>query len=597
MFDNRYRLVARAGSGGFADVWRAEDTLRNDRVVALKIYTRLDDDGIKQMSLEYNETEYIQHPNLLTGNHFAAVGNIPYMEMRYCDGGSLAKRVGSMDSGEIRNVLHDVLSGLAYLHLQGIVHQDIKPENILHDSTHNVYMLADFGISGKSRTRLSKSVQRDSNSVSMTLAYAPPEKFSSNPVDREPSTKGDIFSLGVTLYELVTGTLPFEQPVNTGERMLNCEGNVKVYFDNIADPTLRQMAQRCIQYRKENRPTAEELLTMLDGKTEPQPEPHQSGGNNTVHLNDTSVTEQHNSAPKNKPDSKWLYIAIAAVAILVAVVHFSRKPKPEPVIIDMVADSTIVDTELQEREELSRQQQELEHQRQQQARQQQELEQQRQQQARQQQELERQRQQQEPHRYTQQELSEIYNKGVKYYNAKQYGLAAEQYRIAAEQGYAKAQCELGYLYDNGWGVPQDWTEAVKWYRLSANQGNKYAQDNLGLMYENGRGVTQDYAEAMRWYRKAADQGHANAQNHIGNLYYNGKGVTKDYYEAVRWYQKAAAQGNMYSQYNLGWCYQYGQGVTADPDEARRWYQKAADQGYETAKKQLRSLEPSVEGWG
>ena len=279
IFDNRYRLVKRAGSGGFADVWRVEDTLRKNKVVALKIYTRLDEEGIKAMSEEYNETEDIQHPNLLTGNHFAAVGNIPYMEMRYCDGGSLASRVGNMSNDELRHMLRDVCTGLSYLHAEGMVHQDIKPENILLDTKHNRYMLADFGISGKSRSRLSKSAKMASDLVAMTAAYAPPEKLSANRIDREPSTRGDIFSLGVTLYELATGNLPVDLPQSTGQLLLISQGRQPLDFDNIADPQLRQIAKRCMSYRKEDRPTAEEVLAMLDSRgTKPQFK-HESTGN------------------------------------------------------------------------------------------------------------------------------------------------------------------------------------------------------------------------------------------------------------------------------------------------------------------------------
>ncbi|MSP33056.1 MAG: sel1 repeat family protein, partial [Pseudolabrys sp.] len=63
-------------------------------------------------------------------------------------------------------------------------------------------------------------------------------------------------------------------------------------------------------------------------------------------------------------------------------------------------------------------------------------------------------------------------------------------------------------------MPQDYAQAVKWYRLAADQGNAKAQSNLGLMYDNGQGVPQNYAEAMRWYRLAADQGLAEAQSNL-----------------------------------------------------------------------------------
>ena len=79
---------------------------------------------------------------------------------------------------------------------------------------------------------------------------------------------------------------------------------------------------------------------------------------------------------------------------------------------------------------------------------------------------------------------------------------------------------------------------MRWYRKAADQGNADAQDNVGWLYQHGWGVAQDYAEAMRWYRKAADQGDARAQANIGELYQHGWGVAKNYAEATRWFDKA-----------------------------------------------------------
>ena len=101
---------------------------------------------------------------------------------------------------------------------------------------------------------------------------------------------------------------------------------------------------------------------------------------------------------------------------------------------------------------------------------------------------------------------EANKKGNEYRKLKDHKEAVKWYRIAADQGYANGQCNLGYMYSNGYGVPQDKTEAVKWYRKAADQGQINAQFNLGLMYEKGNGVTKDYAEAVKWYRKAAEQG-------------------------------------------------------------------------------------------
>ena len=71
---------------------------------------------------------------------------------------------------------------------------------------------------------------------------------------------------------------------------------------------------------------------------------------------------------------------------------------------------------------------------------------------------------------------------------------------------AEAQNNLGYAYEKGEGVEQDYAQAVFWYRKAAEQGYAMAQNNMGIMYDNGRGVDQDYDQAVNWYRKAAEQG-------------------------------------------------------------------------------------------
>ncbi len=80
----------------------------------------------------------------------------------------------------------------------------------------------------------------------------------------------------------------------------------------------------------------------------------------------------------------------------------------------------------------------------------------------------------------------------------------------------------------------DYDTALRLWRPLADLGNVSAQFNLGLMYKNGEGVPQDYAKALKWYRKAADQGNAGAQTNLGLMYENGEGVPQDYVEAHKW---------------------------------------------------------------
>ena len=138
---------------------------------------------------------------------------------------------------------------------------------------------------------------------------------------------------------------------------------------------------------------------------------------------------------------------------------------------------------------------------------------------------------------------DAFNRGLGYYEKKDFKKAVEWYRKSAEQGNAKAQHNLGVCYNNGEGVEQDKEEAVKWYRKAAEQGNADAQLNLGIMYFIGDGVKEDDAEAVKWYRKAAEQGNAKAQAELGMMYEHGWGVAEDGSEAMRWYRKAAEQGD------------------------------------------------------
>jgi hypothetical protein len=122
-----------------------------------------------------------------------------------------------------------------------------------------------------------------------------------------------------------------------------------------------------------------------------------------------------------------------------------------------------------------------------------------------------------------------------------YATAFKDILPLAEAGDARAQFNLGLLYAQGLGVPQNYAEAAKWYRLAANQGVAEAQFNLGVLYHHGIGVPQNYAEAAKWYRLAANQGDAVAQYNLGDLYAHGHGVPQNYAEAYFWFDLAAAR--------------------------------------------------------
>jgi TPR repeat protein len=136
-----------------------------------------------------------------------------------------------------------------------------------------------------------------------------------------------------------------------------------------------------------------------------------------------------------------------------------------------------------------------------------------------------------------------YKAGEDAYNRGDYATALREWRPLAELGIAPAQFNLGLLYANGQGVPQDYVQARQWYEKAAIQGDALAQLNLGVIYGNGKGVPEDYQLALYWFRLSANQGNAMAQTKLGLMYERGNGVPQDVVLAQKWYILGAANGD------------------------------------------------------
>lgn len=165
--------------------------------------------------------------------------------------------------------------------------------------------------------------------------------------------------------------------------------------------------------------------------------------------------------------------------------------------------------------------------------------------------------------------------------------AATIYRTLAEAGDAKAQYNLGLMYNRGEGVPQDTQQAIRWYRQSAENGFVEAQYALGVIYFKNELVPFDYAESIRWYRMAAAQGHARSQLNLGVAYLRGEAVPQSYDEALKWYRLAAAQQESDAQYGLGLLYFGGDGVAQDLPAAHMWLALSAASAADEPRKQYK----------
>jgi formylglycine-generating enzyme required for sulfatase activity len=254
IFAGRYRLLQHIGTGGFSVVWKAADQMAEDAIVAIKIYSPdkgMDEFGLKQFRKEYSIVLHLNHPGLLTARHFDIHEGHPYLVLPYCEGGSLHRRLlehGPMTEREIAVFISQVAQSLAYLHNKDIIHQDIKPDNVLIDSEGN-YLLTDFGISSRLRSTLRKSTN---TGKALTVAYAPPERFIGK---MEAGKEGDIFSLGVVIFELASGDVPW---MGAGGVILKADSPLPELPEGYSKGLERWM-QACLSYDPSQRPTAEQL--------------------------------------------------------------------------------------------------------------------------------------------------------------------------------------------------------------------------------------------------------------------------------------------------------------------------------------------------
>lgn len=162
---------------------------------------------------------------------------------------------------------------------------------------------------------------------------------------------------------------------------------------------------------------------------------------------------------------------------------------------------------------------------------------------------------------------------------KDYTKAFESAQTDAQRGNAKAQGDLGLMYEKGLGIDQDDKKAVYWLTKAARKGDADSENNLGFMFFQGKGVIQDYAQALQWFQKAADQGLASAQSNLGLLYGAGLGVPKDYVKALSFYQKAADQDDLDSQVNLGMMYSLGEGTAQNYGMSYFWFYRALQHAF------------------
>jgi eukaryotic-like serine/threonine-protein kinase len=215
VLSGRYRLEAKLGSGGMSTVYLARDTTL-DRPVAVKVMHREmseQADQLERFRQEARAVAKLSHPNVVSVIDAGEDGGYPYIVFEYVEGETLKariNRIGALDTQEALAYAIEIARGLTVAHARNMVHRDIKPQNVLIDNEGRA-KLTDFGIS----RQLEQDGMTATGRVLGTTDYVAPEQAMGRGADQ----RSDIYSLGVVLFEMLTGGVPFEADSQVGVAM------------------------------------------------------------------------------------------------------------------------------------------------------------------------------------------------------------------------------------------------------------------------------------------------------------------------------------------------------------------------------------------
>ena len=246
----RYRIVAMLGRGGMGEVYRADDLLLEQQV-ALKFLPEAVAQHPEALSRFRNEVRLarqVSHRNVCRVYDFGEADGYCFLSMEYVDGedlGSLLHRIGRLPSDKALEISRKVCAGLAAAHEKGILHRDLKPGNVMLDREGQV-ILTDFGLAGIAGEIEGDEVRHG------TPAYMAPEQLAGE----EVSVQSDIYSLGLVLYEIFTGKLPFESKT-LADLVQAQKTSAPVSPSTLVrdlDPVIERVILRCLQPRPNQRP-------------------------------------------------------------------------------------------------------------------------------------------------------------------------------------------------------------------------------------------------------------------------------------------------------------------------------------------------------
>jgi eukaryotic-like serine/threonine-protein kinase len=243
VIDGRYRVAARLGSGGMADVYLAQDTLLGRQVALKLLHHRFaeDQEFVERFRREASSAAGLSHPNVVAVFDRGEWDGTYYIAMEYLPGRSLKAVVrehGPLSPGDATDIVVQILLATRFAHKRGIIHRDIKPHNVILDEEGRA-KVTDFGIA-----RAGASDMTLTGSIMGTAQYLSPEQAQGHAV----SESSDLYAVGVVLYELLTGSVPFEgeSPVTVALKQVSVEPTPPSALNPGVSPALEAVVMRSL---------------------------------------------------------------------------------------------------------------------------------------------------------------------------------------------------------------------------------------------------------------------------------------------------------------------------------------------------------------
>jgi len=271
LLNDRYRLETEIGRGGMGAVYRAYDTLL-DRPVAVKVMSKagVGTQGRERLLREAKAAAKLNHPNIVSVHDAGTSAGVGFVVMEYVEGTSLDK-LRPQGMGEIVSIALQVATALDHAHTHGIIHRDLKPENVMV-APDGTAKLMDFGLARSIASRVTSE-----GNITGTVFYLSPEQALGQPVDG----RTDLYSLGVMLYELTSGRLPFvaDDPLAIISQHLHAPVVPPSTYNEQIPPLLEALILSLMSKQAEDRPaSASEVIRTLEqvAGAKPKAEPSEA---------------------------------------------------------------------------------------------------------------------------------------------------------------------------------------------------------------------------------------------------------------------------------------------------------------------------------